>query len=272
MPHDIAIVIVNYLMKDDIERCLRTLKDDLRGFALDVKVVVVDNTPQDGCGFLLKKEYSTALHLPQKTNLGFGKAVNVGLKTVKARYYFVFNPDTCFLPNSRTMDNLYRFMEDHPKIGMIGPKLLNEDGTLQYSCYRFHQFWMPFLRRSSFGTHRIFRRAVDSFLMKDFDHSSARPVDWIMGSAMFVRESMMEEVGLMDERYFMYFEDADWCRRFWAAHLPVYYVPSITIMHRHGRGSAQESGFFRSILKNKLTRIHILSWLKYMWKWRMLKV
>ncbi|MBI5229773.1 MAG: glycosyltransferase family 2 protein [Candidatus Magasanikbacteria bacterium] len=272
MPHDISIVIVNYLMKDDIEHCLLTLKEDLHGSTLDVKVVVVDNTPNDGCGLMLKKEYPSAVYLPQTSNLGFGKAVNVGLKAAAARYYFVCNPDTRFLPDTRTIERLYRFMEEHPKIGMIGPKLLNENGTLQYSCYRFHQFWMPFLRRSSVGAHRRFRRVVDHFLMKDFDHSQARPVDWIMGSAMFARASMMEEVGLMDERYFMYFEDADWCRRFWVAHFPVYYVPFIVIVHRHERGSARERGLIRSMIKNKLTRTHIKSWLKYMWKWRMLKI
>ena len=268
---DISIVIVNYLMRDDIAMCLRTLNDDLYGSSLNVQVVVVDNTPQDGCGLMLKKEYPSALHIPQDHNIGFGKGVNIGLKAVEARYYFVLNPDTKFLPQTHTMERLFRFMEDHPAVGMVGPKLLNEDGTLQYSCYRFYTFWTPFLRRSSIGTSQKFKRVVDRFLMKDFDHAHIRPVDWIMGSAMFVRGSMMKEVGLMDERYFMYFEDSDWCRRFWDAHYPVYYVPEIVIKHRLARASAK-GGFIRSILKNKLTRLHIMSWLKYMWKWRMLKV
>ncbi|MBI5023119.1 MAG: glycosyltransferase [Candidatus Magasanikbacteria bacterium] len=139
---------------------------------------------------------------------------------------------------------------------------------LQYSCYRFPDFWIPLYRRSSLGEFKKNRRKVARYLMNDFNHERNQPVDWIMGSAMFARASALEQTGLFDERYFMYFEDCDLCRRFWDANWPIYYIHDIKIKHRHGKGSAKVPGFLSSIMKNPLTRVHITSWLKYMWKWR----
>jgi len=93
-----------------------------------------------------------------------------------------------------------------------------------------------------------------------------------MGSAMFVRNKAVKEVGLFDERYWMYAEDSDWCRRMWEMHWPVYYVHDIVVKHTHGRGSAKVPGIFKALLKNKLARVHLISWFKYMWKWRDKKI
>jgi GT2 family glycosyltransferase len=107
--------------------------------------------------------------------------------------------------------------------------------------------------------------------MKDFHHASTKAVDWVMGSAMFVRGKALTEVGTFDEAYFMYFEDCDWCRRFWKKGWPVYYVHDVSLSHVHRRQSARVAGKpvgLRAIFSNKLTRIHIKSWLTYFWKWR----
>ena len=104
--------------------------------------------------------------------------------------------------------------------------------------------------------------------MKDFHHNETRPVDWIMGSAMFVKDKAIEHVGVFDERFWMYYEDSDWCRRMWEAGWPVYYVSTITLEHVHGRGSAKVPGIAKALLTNQLARVHVSSWLKYMWKWR----
>ena len=89
-----------------------------------------------------------------------------------------------------------------------------------------------------------------------------------MGSAMFARKEALGEVGLFDERFWMYYEDIDWCLRMWEAGWPVYYLHDIVIMHAHGRGSAKVPGVMKALLKNKLARVHLSSWLKFMWKWR----
>ncbi|MBI5731745.1 MAG: glycosyltransferase family 2 protein [Candidatus Magasanikbacteria bacterium] len=265
---DIAITIVNYKMVEDIRELLYSLEKDLTGSNLKIQVAVIDNTPADGAWLMLKNNFPEVRYLPQDENLGFGRAQNVGLKAVEAKYYFILNPDTIFPPSERVIPRLYDFLETHPAIGMIGPKLLNTDGGLQYSCYRFPSFFIPLYRRSALGQRPGNKKRIDEYLMKDFSHEEARPVDWLMGSAMFARGQALKEAGFFDERYFMYFEDCDLCRRFWEAHWPVYYVPQIKITHRHGKGSAIVPGFWKSMLKNSLTRAHIASWLKYVWKWR----
>lgn len=265
---DINVVIVNYKMKDDIDKCLTSLYSDVKDSGLDVIVTIVDNASYDGIAELLKEKYPQAKFIQMPGNEGFGHAQNAGMKACEAKYYFVLNPDTEFLPDSSSMKKMFDFMEKHDKIGMIGPKIVYPDGSLQYSCWRFPSFWQPIFSRTKYGQKGTGKIIADHYLMKDFDHNQTMPVECIMGSAMFVRKSALDEVGGFDDHFWMYFEDIDWCRRMWEKHWPVYYVHSIVIKHAHGRGSAKVPGIFRALIKNKLARIHLISWLKYFWKWR----
>ncbi|HBV57977.1 MAG TPA: hypothetical protein DEB73_01785 [Candidatus Magasanikbacteria bacterium] len=265
---DIVVTIVNYKMAEDIRDLLHSMKSDLIGSDLKVQIVVVDNTPEEGAWLMFKNNFPEVKYLPQESNVGFGKAQNIGIKSTEAKYHFILNPDAVFPSGERVLQRLFEHMETHPKIGMVGPKLLNSDNSLQYSCYRFPDFWIPLYRRSSLGEFKKNHRKVARYLMHDFNHDRNQPVDWIMGSAMFARGIALEQTGLFDERYFMYFEDCDLCRRFWDANWPIYYIHDIKIKHRHGKGSAKVPGFLSSIMKNPLTRVHIISWLQYMWKWR----
>lgn len=265
--YDIAIITVNYKMKDRIRACLRTLTADLRDAELSVKIVVVDNASGDGIAASLAAEYPDVLCIENTDNVGFGKANNAGMAAVDASYYFIMNPDTLFIePN--TMRRLYEYMEREQGVGMIGPRLQYEDGAFQDSCFRFPRMLDKIVRQLGLDTWSLpARRRVDYFLMRDFNHQSTRPVDWILGSAMFVRGTALKAVGGFDERFFMYFEDCDWSRRFWAAHWPVYYVPSITLVHIYSRATAKSKNVFRSLLMSKLARIHLQSWWRYYRKW-----
>ncbi len=265
---DVNIVIVNYIMKEDIAKCLASLYLDIQNSELTVQITVVDNASHDDVDIFLKEKYPMVKVIMQDKNIGFGKSQNAGMKSCEAKYYFALNPDTEFLPGKNVIKKMYDFMEDHPKIGIIGPKVINPDGTLQYSCYRFPSFWQPIFSRTKFGQRQRGKKINDHFLMKDFNHNETRPVDWVMGSAMFIRNEAVKGVGMFDDRFWMYAEDSDWCRRMWEAHWPVYYVSDIVIQHAHGRGSAKVPGVFKALIKNKLARIHLMSWLKYMWKWR----
>ncbi len=265
---DLSIVIANYKMKADIEKCFASLFPDIAESGLSVEVVVVDNASDDGIDAWLKERYPTVRCIVLPENFGFGKAQNVGLKAVEAKYYFVLNPDTYFYQGGQTLRRLHHFMEQYPKIGLIGPKILYPDGSLQYSCYRFPTFWQPLFSRTKLGEKGRGKQTQDWTIMKDFDHNVTQPVDWVMGSAMVVRHSAMKEVGMFDERFWMYYEDTDWCHRMWDKGWPVYYVHDIMLEHVHGRRSAKVPGILRAVLKNKLVRVHIQSWLMYMWKWR----
>lgn len=264
---DVSIVIVNFKMKDELSRCLPSLFADIEGSGLTADVIVVDNASGDGSVVFIKENFPRVKIIELDSNKGFGAAQNIGLSALEANYYFVLNPDTYFFPGAHTLRKLYEYMQSEAKIGMIGPKITYPDGSLQYSCYRFPTLWHPLFTRTKFGKMQG-KKQQERFIMKDFDHLDLRPVDWIMGSAMFIRGEALKQVGKFDERFWMYYEDSDLCRRFWEKHWPVYYVPSIVIEHVHGRKSADVQGVFSAILKNKYARTHIYSWMKYMWKWR----
>ena len=265
---DINIVIVNYKMKTDIEKCLVSLYRDIENCGLDIAITVVDNNSEDEIDNFLKNIYPSVRCIMLNENVGFGQAQNRGMREIEAKYYFCLNPDTEFADGQSVMRKLYEYMEKHSKIGMVGPKVVYPDGELQNSCYRFPGFWQPIFSRTKLGQNKRGKKINDYYLMKDFNHNETRPVDWIMGSAMFVRDEAIKKVGMFDDRFWMYAEDSDWCRRMWEANWPVYYVHDIVIRHTHGRGSAKVPGVFRALLKNKLARIHLKSWLKYMWKWK----
>ncbi|MDO8626816.1 MAG: glycosyltransferase family 2 protein [Candidatus Magasanikbacteria bacterium] len=265
---DVNIVIVNYKMKADIERCLASLLPDFADDNLSVNVTVVDNLSGDEIDKFLEAKYPSVKCILNNQNLGFGGATNIGIKSAPAKYYFILNPDTYFFPNQHTVKKLYDFLEAHPKIGLVGPKILYPDSSIQYSCYRFPTFWQPLFSRTNLGQKGSGKIVNDHAMMKDFSHERTELVDWIMGSAMFARGVALDEVNLFDDRFFMYYEDSDLCRRFWEAGWPVYYVHDIVITHVHGRLSAKIPGIFKALLKNKMARVHVISWLKYMWKWR----
>ncbi|MFH1286288.1 MAG: glycosyltransferase family 2 protein [Candidatus Magasanikbacteria bacterium] len=265
---DISIVIVNYKMKEDIEKCLVSLYKDIEGLPLDIGVVVADNHSEDGIDDLLREKFPNVEVIIQETNPGFGTSQNAGMKRSEASYYFVLNPDTVFSSDSSIIARMHSFMEEYKKIGMIGPKIIYPDGSLQYSCWRFPKHLQPLYQRTKLGKTKRGKKRVDHHHMTAFDHNETRPVDAIMGSAMFARNEAVKDVGVFDERYWMYYEDIDWCLRMWEAGWPVYYVHDIVIIHAHGRGSAKVSGVFKAFIKNKLARVHIYSWLKFIWKWK----
>ncbi len=265
---DICITMVNTDEEKDIERCLLSLYEDNKDSGLDISIVIIDNNSKTDIEPLVKEKFPKVKLLRQEKNQGFGKSHNKALSSEEAKYYFVLNPDTVFKTNEHLLKAMYGFMEEHEKVGMIGPRIVYPDGALQYSCYRFPRFMQPLYSRTSLGKKGKGKRIADEFTMKDFEHNETRPVDWIMGSAMFVRKIAMDEVGMFDGRYWMYAEDSDWCRRFWEAGWPIYYVHNIVIEHFHGRASAKVPGIINALLKNKYARVHLISWLKYFWKWR----
>lgn len=266
---DCVIVIVNWKMCLDIDTCLESLFSDSENDGLSIKAVVVDNSDNcDGISDLLKKKYPDVEYLNAGGNRGFGYSQNLGMRSILGRYYFVLNPDTKFIKGSNVIRKMYDYMEENQDVGIMGPKLLNFDNTLQYSCYRFPRFLDKPIKQLELHERFVFlKKRIESMLMMDYDHEKDRFVDWLMGSALFVRGKAIEDVGLFDDRFFMYLEDCDWCRRMWESYWKVCYVPSIILYHKHRRDSAKIPGLI-AIIKNPTTRFHIKSWLQYFWKWK----
>lgn len=271
---DVNIILVNYHNRDDLVRAIGSVLADLNGDQILFQISIVDNS-QNADGI---KEAAGALsrqikYVDALGNIGFGAANNLGFKTFEARYQFILNPDAVIPSTSQTIARLIKFLDEHPLVAAVGPKLIYPDGALQPSCYRFDRpsiLVKPLKQINWDAKYRWIKKFVDRLEMNDFDHTQARPVDWVLGAATIYRSDALKKVGYFDERYFMYFEDCDLCHKFWEAGLPVYYYPEVEIIHRHARASAAVPGALFALLRNKLARSHLASWFKYLWKWRKL--
>jgi len=157
-------------------------------------------------------------------------------------------------------------MKAHPDVGVIGPRLVRPDGSVDESAYRFPTPWIPVYRRTPLGKTSFGKRALAKYLLDDFDRRSTRDMDWVLGAVLMIRREAMDKVGVLDERYFLYFEDTDWCRRFWKAGWRVVYLADAEMVHYHERLSARGPWFLSPLRPS--TRIHIASAVKYFAKWR----
>lgn len=262
---DLSIIIINYKTPSLLRQCIKSI---LRNTPkLNFEIIIIDNNSRDGSAEMIEDNfYSVVKLIANKKNLGFPKAVNQGVDAAKAsKYILLLNPDITVLPNS--LEQIYDFMEKNQDIAVLGPKLVNPNGSIQNSC--FTQFTTPQIvlyRRTFFGKLKHAQKEIDKFLMANWDHATPRDVAWILGSCMFVRMAAISEVGPMDERFFMYLEDVDWCRRFLENGWRVYYWPKVNMVHYYQRASASEGGLLRSMF-NRQTRIHISSALKYFLKY-----
>ncbi len=264
---DISIIIVNYKSKGFVLNCVQSIMDadfDLGERKLQYEIIVVDNNSRDGLGDILAWQYPSVKFIQNKKNIGMGAGNNTGIKRANGDFIVIMNPDTIAMKD--TFLELYRFMQENKQVGVVGPKQLNPDKTVQNSCYRRHSLLTPLYRRTPLGSFSFARKHLDKFLMKDFDKKEVREVDWLLGSFLFCRREALKQVGYFDERFFLYFEDTDLCRRFWQKKWKVVYNPKVKIIHNHNRQSANVKWY--KFFASKASREHILSWLKYLWKWK----
>lgn len=262
MKIDISVIIVNYEARELVRECVKGLKR--LNSALAIEIIVVDNSCDSALKELLAQRFEDVRYISSGENIGFSRANNRGMKEAHGEYILILNYDITPLPGS--IDKLFSYMNAHPDVGIIGPRLKNPDGTIQDSFYRFHSLVTPLFRRTWLGKVWKGKKHIDHFLMREADTARPLDVDWLLGACLMVRASCIPKVGYMDERFFLYFEDTDWCRRFGRAGYKVRYVPDAQMVHLHRRDSAQ-GGFFAALL-HKTTRIHIASWITYILKWR----
>lgn len=229
----------------------------------DFEVLVVDSATEETTR-LVMQDFPRARFFPNERNVGFVSLLNRSIAEAKGEYFLLINHDIILTEGA--VDSLIRFMETDSGIGMVGPRQVNFNGSEQVSCFRFYRPWTIFYRRTVLGKLPAGRRHLDWFLMRDYNRAAPKPVDWIMGSAMLVRRGAVEAVGRMDTRFFMYMEDVDWCRRFWESGWKVFHVPTVSVYHYHGKGSAK-GGLLASLFLNRLTWYHISSAAKYFLKY-----
>ena len=232
---DLSITICSWNTVADLRACLASLRAASHEGSFEV--IVVDNASEDGSAEMVAREFPEFLLLRQHINLGFTGGHNLALRERRGRHGALLNSDT--VVHKGAIASLLEFMSAHPAAGIVGPRLVNPDGSLQLSCRRFPNPVAAAFRNTWLG--RLFpnNRFTRDYLMTDFAHDQPREVDWVSGAAMFIRGEVLEQVGLLDDEYFMYCEDVDLCKRAWNAGWKVVYFPGATVTHAIGRSSDQ---------------------------------
>ena len=262
MSVDVSIIIVHTYEKAKLRQTLRGLRRAAP--KVSYEVIIVDNNPAAGVEDMLKMEFPGTRYRALEKNFGFGGGMNRGIEMAKGRYTLIFNPD--IIVGVGSLEAMVEYMDVNPDVGICGPRLQNPDNSLQYSCYRTPKLLLPIARRTPFGKFGYGKRMVDDYLMVGESHDEIMEVDALIGAALFTRTTLLHAIGLFDERFFMYYEDNDLCRRVWESGSKVVYLSEAKMMHYHRRASA-DGGLFAQ-LASRFTWIHIASFVKYWLKYR----
>ncbi|MBM3265203.1 MAG: glycosyltransferase [candidate division Zixibacteria bacterium] len=233
-PIDVSIVVVSFNVRAFLASLLRSVRE--ASHRLSVEVFVVDNRSSDDSGGMVRREFPETQLIENATNKGFAVAGNRALRLFRGRYVCLINPDT--LLREDTLQVMTEFMDAHPDVGAAGCKVLNPDGSLQLACRRS----IPTLSSAFFkmsGLSRLFpnNRKIGAYNLTYLDPDAVHDVDAVSGSFLFVRRTTIEQVGLMDEAFFMYGEDLDWQYRMRQAGWRVCYVPFTRIVHYKGESA-----------------------------------
>lgn len=231
----LSIVIVCWNVREDLIRCLRSIEENRPSYSFEI--IVVDNASTDGTIDVIKKDFSKVTVLANNENRGFAAANNQGIEISKGEYILFLNPDTIVHPYS--LDNLINFLDNNDDVGACGPKLLNSDGTTQRSVRRFPSFRGALHRHTAFRFLGIFKDEYKKWMMKDFGYNRQTDVEQLMGAALITRRSVVQQVGMMDESFFLYYEEVDLCYRIKHAGWRNVFLPGVRITHLGGRSAKQ---------------------------------
>jgi len=227
----ISIVIVSFNCKEELRECLKNLLAENSG---GIETIVVDNASTDSTLEALQRLQFRNLHvIVNKENIGFAKACNQGARVSKGEFLLFLNPDT--VPKMDVIRELAKFLECRRDVGIVGPKILYDDGTLQLSCGK-----VPCLHCAIFEAFRLWmisKQLFGEYRYRTWDHSEERDVGWVSGACLMIRRNLFEEVGGFDENFFLYDEDADLCLRVQRHGYRVVYFPKVNIIHLGARSS-----------------------------------
>lgn len=267
----LSICIVTFQARTYLHECLTTLYEET--VDISKEVVVVDNGSNDGTEEMLNAEFPEVQLIKNSSNTGYTAPMNQALRASSGRYLVQLNPDTVTLPG--TFQNLIGFMDQNPRAGICGPKVLNEDGTLQGPCRRGEPRPLAVIGYT-FRLGRLFpkNKILNEYLLSYRDENETHQVAGVSGSCMVIRREVVEQIGYLDEKFFAYQEDADYCRRARDVGWQVFYVPIAQIIHYGGKGGSRvqpwrsiwewHMSYFRYYRKH-LSRdyIFLFNWLYY---------
>jgi N-acetylglucosaminyl-diphospho-decaprenol L-rhamnosyltransferase len=230
---DLTLVIVSWNVCDLLRRCLRSIL----ATEGEWEIVVVDNASTDSSPEMVREEFPQVRLIANEKNRGFTAANNQGLALAQGRCVLLLNPDTEVVADA--LATMVRYLDAHPEVGALGPRLLFPDGRQQPSRRRFPTLTTALVESTVvqewWADNRILRR----YYMADTPDDAVQPVDWVVGACLLVRREAFEQVGGLDEGFFMYSEELDWCRRIKDAGWEVVYLPTATVIHHEGKSSEQ---------------------------------
>ena len=232
---DVSVVIVSYNVANYLSECLSSFK---RETTCEYEIIVIDNNSDDKSVEVVKTNHPDAQIIQNDTNVGFARANNMGFKLADGRYLFMLNPDTVLL--NGTVDKLVQFMDESPEIGVCGPKVLNPDLTIQYTCHHFPSLSITLTNylqlQRFFPKNKFFGREHMTY----WNYDEIKEIDWITGCSLMIRKKAMDDVGYLDENYFMYSEECDLSYRMKQNNWQTVFFPDSALIHYGGQSSSNQ--------------------------------
>jgi GT2 family glycosyltransferase len=230
---DLSIIIVNWNTRDLLCQCLDSLTQKVEG--IEMEILVVDNGSTDGSVAAVRDKFPGVRLIENPVNMGFAKANNQAISLSSGEYLLLLNPDTQV--KDETVVKMLSFMDAHAEAGLVGAQLLNADGSKQNSIANFPSLATELLNKS------LLRRLFpEKFPGKGRDYPGPVEVDSVIGACMMVRRKAVEQMGLLDEKFFLFLEETDWCYRIKKAGWKVYHIPQAEIFHFQGKSAEAEKG------------------------------
>lgn len=249
---DVSIVLITWNIKVLLEKLLDTIFQFSSGFAFEI--ILIDNNSKDGTVEMIKAKFPNISLIENNENKGVAPARNQGLKIARGKFILILDADMELVDN--TVKKLFDFMEENKDCGLVGAKLTEPDGTLQYTCKRYPTFSALFFRRLDKFSFFKNSKQLKEHIMADWAHDEVRDVDYVIGACQFFRKEVMDKIGYYDDTIFYGPEDLDYCMRIWRAGWKVYYYPHTRIIH-HEQRITKKNFFSKITYKHFLGIIHL---------------
>lgn len=236
---DVTVVVVNWNVRDLLFRCLESVATHARRYGQPrLQTIVIDNASSDDSAGMVRSRFPDMTLVTNPDNVGFGRAVNQALAMATGRFCLLLNPDAEILDGA--IAALAAYLDSHPDVGVAGPQLLNPDRTPQPSLRRFPTRGTAFVESTILQQFIPRARLLQRYYCEDLAPNEVHEVDWLVGACLMVRRATIQEVGGLDESFFMYSEELEWCHRIKRAGWKIVYLPVPQVVHHHGRSSDQD--------------------------------
>lgn len=258
----VSAIVLNYRTPKQTWRCVEALLQQT--IADRMEILVIDNhSGDDSVGYLRNRArgQSSVRVLETADNIGYGQGNNAGIRQAQGELLLIINPDNTLEPTGA--ERMATVMQEQPDIGVLSPQLVHEDGSIRDSSRSFPSLFDVLIKRTFL--RRLFPKRLGRYLRQSDNPSNVQDVDWVVGACMMIRRTVYEDIGGFDPRFFLFFEDTDLCRRCHQAGYRVVHYPLAKATDRKWRLS---EGGFLTLFTKKTARIHLLSAVKYFWKWR----